>query len=132
MTEFVVGGQQYRATKMDTFKQFHVARRLLKVISTLAPMMKDGRVDNVLDALPIMAAAIGEMRDEDADYILKVCLEHCQRNSGGVWGKVRAGDVLMFEDIGLPEMMQITWKVIEENLASFMPALPQSSPGAAA
>ena len=79
-----------------------------------------------LEALgrPIMEA-LGRLSDPDCDYVLDLCLSVVQRyqgsNGSGAWAdvwSVRASRIV-FEDIELPEMMQIAMEVLRENLMGF-------------
>lgn len=144
MREFEVGGHKYTAGKLDAFKQFHVARRLAGVIPALGeaiPALKIALLDaqgkdqdeaaiGFLGALGPLTEVIASMKDEDADYVLNECLSACKREvKDGTWAPVRSNGVLMYEDIELAEMLQIAWEVLQENLASFMGALPSTIPG---
>lgn len=121
--EFEISGQQYRAGRLDTFKQFHVSRRLVPVLTA----MVQSRADNPssFDALVVpIAEAIAHMPDEECDFILHTCLAVAQRQQGEKWCNVFApsSQSLMFDDIDMGAMIQITMKVIQENLAGFFAA----------
>lgn len=138
MNEFQVAGQTYKARKMDAKKQFHVARRLTPfmtgLISKLPPdiigkAIKGDKIDiSLIDPLAMLEpiiANLGAMSDEDADYVLDNCLEHCDRkmpNDTG-WGPVKVpGANVQYADIDMVAMLQIAWNVIQGNLGRFFPA----------
>lgn len=113
--EFEIKGQQYRAGRLDAFKQFHVARRLAPLLGGIA---KGGQGDFSAFLQP-MAEALAGMPDADCDFILNTCLAVVQRQQGNAWAPIIKGKELMFEDIDMGSMIQITIKVIQENLGSF-------------
>lgn len=118
--EFPIGGNTYRAGKLDAFKQFHISRRLAPVLGGLAATAEGGQAGFAAFLVPI-TEAVAQMSDADCDYILQACLGVVQRQQGTAWAPVfNAGNkALMFDDIDLGAMMQIAVKVIEENLGGF-------------
>lgn len=116
--EFEVSGNNYRADRLDAKKQFHVARRLTPVLSSL-----NGASDAEIFAS--IASALADMPDEQCDYILDTCLGACLRQQGDKWVKVYNDRVkaLQFDDIDLTAMLQIAQNVIQENLSGFFGAL---------
>lgn len=145
--EFAVSGQTYRTTKMNTFVQFHLARRVAPLMIPIAAQLGEGGdLRQVLAAgggepmmqfaVPIIEA-IGTMSDTDAENIIFPCLAVVQRQSGPAWSNVLAGGglgshAMMFDDITLPDMLQLVWKVLEVNLQAFFHAVPSTSGGPAA
>lgn len=141
--DFEISGNTYRSSKLDAFKQFHVARRLAPLLSGVSSAVKTEGAQPVAegdtpapapqrdfaDFLEPMADALAHMPDADCDYILFTCLGAVQRQEGTAWAKVVApgSRSLMFEDIDMGVMINITLKVIQENIGSFF-----SAPGAIA
>lgn len=114
-----IEGKVYRAAaKLNAFQQFHVVRRVLPVLSSVF----EG------DDAGFMRRAIGAMAgmpDADCDFVLRTCLAVVQRQQGQAWAPVIApqqGLAMMFDDIGLTELMQLTVEVIKENLSGFFSA----------
>lgn len=137
--EFEVSGAKYRAGRLNAFQQFHVVRRLGAIAGALGAVVasvKGGASVDADDALSLVDPVlriIGQMSDADTDYVLRVCLGVVQRqNTGGAWSQVMTGSQLLFEDIDLPSMMQIVWRVLEPYVAGFISAAPQTSGEAAA
>lgn len=116
--EFEVNGQTYRAERLDAKKQFHVARRLTPVLSSLT-----GASDTEIFAS--IAEALAGMSDEQCDYIIDTCLGVCLRQQGDKWVRVynERAKALQFDDIDLTAMLQIAQSVIQENLSGFFGAL---------
>ncbi|WCM21358.1 hypothetical protein NDK50_07895 [Paraburkholderia bryophila] len=118
-----VGGHQYRIGRIDARKQFHVARRLAPLLAGLgASSFKDGG-DGFAKFLGPLTDALSRMTDEDVDYVLDVCLSVCQRVQANGQGApvVARGGGLMFDDIDMGQMVQLTVKVIQENMQGFFP-----------
>ena len=135
--EFEVSGHQFRATKMSAFAQFHVARRVgpfitkLGDLEALASSTKDSSLNEVLASVEPLLEMLAAMSDQNAEYILNACLDVVRIKQGTSYCPVRSnGGGLMYDFLGLPEMAQIAWKVMEHNLAGFFTALPGSKPAA--
>ena len=131
MADFEVGNHRYKSSRMNAMTQFHVARRLSPVFASLGEAYKKNPND-FTSALPALMGVVSGMPDADVDYIFKSCLRLCQRFQGDAlpWANVTtpSGD-LMFQDLGMTEMLQITYNVIADNFASFFSALPATSTG---
>jgi len=129
----------YRSGKLTAFQQFHLFRKLMPLFSGMgetaaANIVKQasqvGAPDDVVRwaALGPLAQAVSEMSQQDSEFIVRTCLSVCTRkNPAGQWSRVTApsGD-LMFEDIDLMAMMQLTFAVIQDNLGTFFPGRPLS------
>lgn len=128
--EFEIAGQNYRVGKLDPFKQLHITRRLVPVLSGLVEIQDK----TFADFIQPIADSIAHMPDTDCDFILQTCLSVVQRQQGNAWVGVYAPNTkaLMFDDIDLTGMIQITVKVIQENLGSFfsggVASLTQAAP----
>lgn len=124
--EVTVGGVNYRSVKMDAFKQFHVIRRMGPLFPNIAGFLTEAKKedsDKMLQA-GYIAAALGRLSDPDANFILNNCLATCQRQQGTVWANLTdASGSLMFSDLSMPDMLELVWKVLEDNYGPFMPDL---------
>lgn len=118
--EFEINGQTYQSGKMDAFKQFHVSRRLAPVFGGLASSASKEAGDFSQFLQPI-AEAVAQMPDTDCDYVLQACLSVTKRQQGNSWAPVYSpqAKAMMFQDIDLGAMLQITAKVIQDNLGGF-------------
>lgn len=129
--EFAIGSQTYRATPLDAFEQFHCVRRLGPIFGALAKAIETGGDDlRPADvAAPIMTA-LAAVPDADANFVLTTCLRHVTRQqSGGTgWAPLMgAGGQMMFADVDMTEMLQITGQVLQGYLASFLSGLASVS-----
>jgi hypothetical protein len=123
-----VGGQTYRIGRIDARKQFHVARRLAPLLAGLgeASFKDDG--DGMAKFLGPLTEALSHMSDEDVDYVLDVCLSVCQRvQANGQGAPIMSRGGMMFNDIDMGQMVQLTVKVIQENMSGFFPGAAAGS-----
>lgn len=124
MSEFDAGKNKYRVRRLNAFQQFDIARPLFPVITDIVEAAQSGMKPG--DVMRVVGEAIAAMKTEDAHKILKMCLLGAERQSGAGWAAVYlpGPDRMMFEDIGLMEMMTIAMKVIEEHLKDFFSGQP--------
>ena len=114
--DFQVKGINYKAGKMPAMKQFHIVRRCAPLLAGITD--KDKALESIFNG-------IGNLKDEDADYILFGLLSCVQRDrSPNGWANVSTGTSLMFDDIDLGAMLQIAAKAFQENYAGFLDAVP--------
>jgi hypothetical protein len=146
-----LGDNNYKIGHLDTFAQFHIARRLAPLLANLGAALKEAgpaledkskqeeskdqaSEDAGLEALSVAVGPIAEtlsrMPEADVDYILHKCLAVCQREiSPNRFAPVqlRNGTRLMFEDIDMSVLLGLTINTIQDNLSSFFPTGPQTS-----
>ncbi|VXB25187.1 putative bacteriophage protein [Burkholderia sp. 8Y] len=126
-----INGQSYRIGRLDAKKQFHVARRLAPLLAGLGGALK-GKAQGFAELVSPIADALAKMSDEDTDYVLDTCLSVVARQQGDGWQNVMVkGGGLVFQDIDLPAMLQLTVAVVQQNLGSFFPGGPSTSTAAA-
>ena len=132
---FEIGDHSYSAGKVPPFDQMAIAKRLMPVMKTVfTPDLMaaiamarggDGALDlkklDITQILPTLADAVYALTDEDAERIVRTSLKVVQRkDKAGIWSAVmNVQGGFQYDDIELPEMLQIAWKVIEANLGSF-------------
>lgn len=88
-------------------------------------MLKDVAGKDLLTAFEPVTMVLAGMKDEDVEYVFKTCLGYVKRQQGNAgWAAIQAGNgALMFDDIDMNVMMQLTIAVIKENkLANFLTA----------
>jgi hypothetical protein len=141
---FEVEGHTYSlAGRLDARRQFHVVRRLGPIAGALADVVKNfGQFRDFKSAIetasvraiePVLVE-IARMPEDDVDYVLGACLSVVRRQvpGGQGWAPVLAQDgrSMMFVDLNMAAMLQLVWRVLEENLAGFFGTSPSSSPAA--
>jgi len=130
MAEFEINGVHYRSGKMNAFQQFHVARKLGPILARMGTVLSTTDMGQEwLNHLEPLIEAIAQMPEEDCNYVLYRCLAVVARQQGPeLWSPVWSEQAkrLMFEDIDLAAMIQITINVLGDNLSGFFNA-PQSN-----
>jgi len=119
--DFNINDKNYRSGKMDAFKQLHVSRRLIPVLSGLAAASQsDGGAKDLSKMIVPLASAIASMPDADCDYILHACLSVVKIEQGtNKWAPIFVNGQMMFAEVDLAVMIQIAVKVIQDNLSGF-------------
>lgn len=131
--ELEINEKTYKIGKLTAMQQFHIARRLAPALWALgaaangAESITSLNDSSIFGALGPVAEAISKMSDEDVNYVIQSCLGVVSRQEPKGWARVQASNGhLMFEDIDMATMMQITFAVIKENLGNFFPDQPGS------
>lgn len=134
-----IGGHTYAFGKMDARRQFHVARRvgpLLALMGNVAaavahiPASDEAKAENAQNEeaagrfllfMGPLAEKLQEMSDEDLDYVINACLSVTSRKEGERWAPMMAADgrSFMFQDLALPQLLQLTVESLRENLGNF-------------
>ena len=119
MSEVQVGSKKYVIGKVDTFSQLHLARKLGPSIPIIAGLIDHNNAEKNKDLLTVLM--LSHVGDADAEFVVRKCMSVIhRRDTDGKPCKVQAADgTMMFDDISLSEMMELTVKVIEENLGDF-------------
>lgn len=131
---FEINGRRYRARSLNAFQQLHIARRIAPLLVDAQSAFRNATLDAPsdvpdMDGLDLFAEklkplfeALAKMPDNEVEYIFALCLGVVSRLEAGdrympIWNAAARGP--QFEDITLPEMFQIAYKVIEANLGDF-------------
>lgn len=126
MQEVEYGGRKYRTGKLDAFKQFHLVRKLMPLFSGLgeswAQMPANVDQSNFWHALGPVAQAVAEMSTEDSEWCLKTCLSAVSLFNGRNWVPLMTpAGTMMFDDLEMSDMLQLSFAVLQDNLGSFFP-----------
>lgn len=135
MADLDLPSGRYRVGKFpNAITQLQVARRLAPVFVKMAPMIE--AIDQMLSSDPDradvslgelmrdfgpFAEALSAMDDDKFEYVLNACLDatHRESGAGGGYAPVRRNGVTQFNDIPAPDLLQIAFAAIQENLSSF-------------
>lgn len=133
-------GHKYRIGALNAMQQFHVMRRLYAVSSAMgegfSKLQEKGgaaalesqlsgetsRTVDILEIVQPLLRAVGQMRDEDAEYVFGTCLAVVERQMPGAtgWARVQSSPgQMMFDDIAMPQMLALTWHVLRVNVSGF-------------
>jgi hypothetical protein len=121
---------EYRISKLNARKQFHVMRRLAPVISDIAPFLKGmdlehSESDKGYAMIAPLGKALANLKDEDADFILDTLLDAVTRDAGNGLGftPIRLNGVNMFSDITMASELKLAFEVIKDNFKDFLPEI---------
>lgn len=130
-----IDGHFYQVNKLNPFKQFNIARKLAPIFVEAGPVLlaaiREGQGIMAADPLVLFAPmcnALAEMKDEDGEALLKLCLSAIRRrtDTGGYSPLIAPSGGFMYEDIQLPTIMKLVWEVVQVNLLSFIPINQQA------
>lgn len=142
MTEFELGGRKFKVGKLNTFKQFHIVRRLGPILVDLLPALKeiakttkaksnkseDEIFEEVAVFLTPMITGLSKLSDEDSEFVLHGLLSCVECQFSNSWAKVSVNDMLMVQDLELPALLQIAARAFMANISNFFALLPTASP----
>jgi len=132
-----INGHAYRFGKIDALTQFHLVRRLAPVLASVGLSL--GKLQQVANAADLLGPAfevLAKMTDEESNYIIFACLRSVHRKdgqgAGAGWVALvpTAQNVLAYQDIELPEMLQLTMWALRTNLEGFFKGLTDVTPSA--
>ncbi len=141
--DFQAGGRDFKLSKIDPFKQFHIVRRLGPILGDIIPIaqkLKDLKDEGQSEdekfevisrlAKPIMDG-LSKLSDEDANKVLLGLLSSVEvkQMPQGNWARIARDDVFMIQDIDLPIMLQAAGRAFAYNLKSFFTSAHLSSHG---
>ncbi len=118
--EVEVDGFAYQIGQLNAFDQLHVFKRLLPMLAGLNVEGDGDLAAKAAKGFEAMAANLQKLSDQDCDYIVNTCLTAVRRKVGNTWAPVMTRDKqLMYQDIKLTVMLNLTGQVIQENLSDF-------------
>ena len=129
MSDITINDVKFRTGKIPALDQIKIVKRIFPLISGLGAafdQMNNG-AGGVWSALGPMGDAVSKMPDADSDFVIKMCLGVCQKyhevpgESGGQWRRVISDGVVMFDDLDMGTILQLTFAVLQENLGTFFP-----------
>lgn len=114
-----IAEKEYELGKLTARQQFHLVRKLAPILACIVPT--NGPVKSE-DMIMSIAQKLCDMKQEDVDYVITLCMSVVKRLEGKHWAVVQAPgtDRLMFEDIDGPTLFKIAMDVIEVNLSNFL------------
>lgn len=135
--DFTIGNRQFKANRLDVFRQFHVVRKIAPILGDLLPVMErlsklneEQLKEDQIEMLQPIMNGIARLSDKDADFVLLGLLSAVEvKQEAGNWAKLSDGKTLFFQDLDLPTMLQVAGRAFQFNLSGFFNVLPQVSPG---
>lgn len=138
--KFTINSHEYDTTRMPVLDQLNLSRRIAPALSAMvknigpqaskdalaaageAPsddLSDEDAKKKAMDFMGIGLEAIAAMSEDDVNWVTLKCLGCVQRKHLGQYTLVARGGTIAFDDLELPEILQIVGKVIQENLGSF-------------
>jgi hypothetical protein len=120
MAQLTINGRSYVTTgKLDAFTALHLARKLgpsLPIVEGLVLPENASKDKSILTVL-----MLSHISDTDSEFVIRKSLNVVGRiGEDGRPQKIQTPDgTLMFDDIQLAEILELTVAVIEENLGDF-------------
>jgi hypothetical protein len=137
--DFNLGGREFRLSKLDPFKQFHIARRVAPIMSDLLPafqkaarkgltteesiskLSEDQKMEAVAEIAGPVMDGLSKLTDADSDFVLRGLLASVQmKQATGNWAAVATQEMLMIQDMELPVLLQIAGRAFMFNLGNFI------------
>jgi hypothetical protein len=139
--DFEIGGRKFKLNKINAIKQFHIVRRIVPILSDLGPVMGDVQKvmnpnSNISEAKKFERAAkimtpilngISNMSEADSNKVLFGLLSAVEmKQEHGNWAFVANDEMLLFQDMELPILLQLAGRSFMFNLSGFFSVLPQA------
>lgn len=129
---FQIGDREFKVSKINAMKQYHIVRRVAPILSELLPIMKDlaksaGKEmtqDEQLDQAakfvgPVMNG-LSRLSDKDSEFVLYNLLSAVEiKQAEGNWARIVVNDSLMFDNLSLPVMLQAAGRAFMFNMTGF-------------
>lgn len=139
---FQIGQREFKLSKINAMKQFHIARRIAPLLGELLPKLKeisklkdqenvsqDEQLETLGKFLGPLMEGLGKLSDKDSEFVLyglMAAVEMKQAEHGN-YARLVVDGRLMFEDIGLDIMLQTAGRAFVYNLSGFFDALRKTS-----
>lgn len=114
------GGRQYASNgKLALTDQFSIARKLGAVMPMMGPMVTPANVEKDKTLLTLLM--LGNLSDETSTYVTAKCLSVVTTtdDKGNLCKLMAPNGTFMFMDVSVQDILQLSAKVIEENLGDF-------------
>jgi hypothetical protein len=127
--EFSLGSNTYRIVRISAMAAFDIARTLGPVLEWMGKLLAD-KPDATREAVVrAFCGSMGMLARKDAMDAVYGCLAAVTRRQPSGWAGVCNGGNLVFDDITMPEMLELAWSVLEANgILSFFGGAPSVSP----
>ena len=113
------GVEYYSARSMNAFDQLAMARKLGPALPLIEGLVSKENLEKDKTILVIMM--LSNLPDDSVDFLVKKCLSVVMRKNGeSKPAAVQTPDGhLLFDDIKIQALLDITAAVVEENLGDF-------------
>ena len=138
--DMTIGGVEFKFSKLDAFKQFHITRKVGPVLADLLPAMKSAKAiqsqenmseedkfDKMAELADPLLKGLAKLSDADSEFILNGLLYSVEMKQAvtGNWARVSDGKMMMIQNLELPVILQLAGKAFVYNLAGFFTGSPR-------
>ena len=137
---FKIGDRNFKVSKINAMKQYHIVRRIAPILSEMIPAMKqiakqnttglseDEKLEQAAQiAMPIMNG-ISKLSDKDSEFVLYSLLATVEmQQPEGNWARIVNGEILMFDNLELPVLLQAAGRSFMYNMTGFFGVLQRGS-----
>lgn len=141
--EFQINGVNYRLSKVNAMKQFHLVRKLGPLLGELMPVLKNlgniiqkeelkesDKFEAIAEIATPLFVGLSKLSDKDSEFIINGLLSTVEMQQENNYFAFLATDKgLMFQNIELPTMLQVAGRALMYNIGNFFVALPSASLG---
>jgi len=110
---FKLNDIDYKVDKISVFKQLTITTKLTPILALLAQQTDKEISKNKFPQF--FAAFSSNMKEEDVNEVLKLCLPAVKRRFSSKWMPIYVNNELAFSDLDLKNMLQIIYEVLEAN-----------------
>lgn len=112
--------QQYQLSgTLNAFDQLNIARKLSPAFPLIDGVVRKENAGKNKGILITMA--LGMLSDENSNFVIEKCLSLVVKvQPNGPPARVYVNGQLMFNDLSLTDLLNLTAQVIEENLGNFL------------
>ena len=131
--EFLLGTNNYRVNRMGAMAAFDVARTLGPVLEWMGRLLADKPDASREAIIRAFCGSMGMLGRKDAMDAVYGCLAAVLRRQPSGWAVIYNTGNVVFDDITMPEVLELAWCVLEANgILSFFGGSPSVSPGSGA
>jgi len=112
-----LSGNNYSIGRLNAFDQLKVARKLAATSVLIGSLVKAEAQKSDITFLVLLI--LSHLDDVSSEQVVNQCLSVVSRQQGNLSAPVMNSGTLMFSDIKVSEVLQLTARVITENLGDF-------------
>ena len=126
--EFLLGSNTYRIARLGAMAAFDIARTMGPVLEWMNRLLAD-KSDATREAtVRAFCGSMGMLARKDAMEAVYACLAAVSRRQPSGWAAVINVGNVVFDDITMPEVLELAWCVMEANgILSFFGGSPSVS-----
>ncbi len=112
-----LSGNNYQIGRLNAFDQLKIARKLAATSVLIGSLVKAEAQKSDITFLVLLI--LSHLDDASSEQVVNLCLGAVSRQQGTMVAPIMNSGTMMFSDIGVSDILQLTSKVITENLGNF-------------